>query len=212
MQINTLLQSPSVLSDEQVLACGSGTIENCVCAVTHKEGANEVAVLCYLVEILTSESQMTCWKGKGLQSRSRTSKLTIFFSFFLYHFQRVVWAFSLFTFLHKLGAWFTLWEQAAVIFSAYKPNLEFSWEVTILHGVWLFIASSFCSLRGSWNRRKTVFVIILLKDSVWLTAVCSVWRKPWREPLLWKHLLQDKPKRRKNPTCSYKQWCPTTNN
>lgn len=52
-----------------------------VLTFTQKEGANEVATLHYLVEVLTLESQMSRCRGKRLQSGSGISRLTAFFLF-----------------------------------------------------------------------------------------------------------------------------------
>ncbi|MEQ2170612.1 hypothetical protein GOODEAATRI_002093, partial [Goodea atripinnis] len=81
--MKTLLPSPRVLSGKQVWAGGRGPIEDCVLALTftQKEGTNEVATLRYLVEVQTLESQMSRYRGKGLQSGSGISRLTAFFLF-----------------------------------------------------------------------------------------------------------------------------------
>lgn len=114
--------------------------------------------------------------------------------------------FPIFTF-YKLGAWFTLWRQAAVIFSARWSNLEFSWEVTIFHGVWLFIAGSSPWSQGGHEieKRQCSSSFSFKMVSVWLVE-----GRPEVSSCCENMFLQDK-WIEENYTRSHKQWRPTAN-
>lgn len=96
--------------------------------------------------------------------------------------------FPIFTF-YKLRAWFTLRRQAVVIFSTRWSNLEFSWEVTIFHGVWLFIAGSSLWSQGGHEiekiQRSSSFSFKMVSS---LQLRVAGWREAWSELLLRKHV------------------------